>query len=236
MDEMHRNPQEDISYIRSILEKTTADMKTLSPWFARFGIVWLVYGLLTAALMLIGRFASMALQIPLSGVNAVSGWAFYVILAVGFFEIRHKQKARGLGAEALKLVDMWGACILLFLALTIGLEVVIPFVAVRVLAFSAETTNQLGMACSICQSCLLFVLPILPLLITAIFLENRRMLWAGIVLVALAVLIVGSHILLIWTEARILPAAIRGWNAAVCLLDIAPGIMLLLFGRALKRA
>ena len=233
MDENRRDPQEDISYIKRILEKTADDMKSAAPWFIRFGIVWLIYGLWSVLYRLvIVRSASG----PFHNVNAAVGWAFYLVLAVGFFIARRDQTRRGINTLALKLVDVWGACILVFLALLVGVEVLIPYTAVRILAFSTESMNQLAMVCSVCESCLLFLLPILPLLVTAIFLENRRMLWAGIVLGVLAVLIVGSHILLIWTEDRILPAAIRGWTAAMCLLDIAPGIMLLLFGRALKRA
>ena len=39
---------------------------------------------------------------------------------------------------------------------------------------------------AICRSCLIFLLPLLPLLVTALFLENRRILWAGIALAVLS--------------------------------------------------
>ncbi len=239
MDEKNRDPREDISYIKRILEKTTADMKTVAPWFAGFGIVWLVYGLLCAGLRIFQNLAAPAAQVPLANAGAILGWVFYIVLAAGFFLVRRQQKQRGLDTLARKLIDMWGVCILLFLTLTVGFEIAVPFAAVHVFAFSAEAASWLSMACSDCESCLVFLMPLLPLLITAIFLENRRMLWAGIVLAALAALIDGAHILFYWTSAAVFPALrtwIEGWKVAACLLDLLPGVMLLLFGRSLKRA
>ena len=232
MNEEIRDPREDISYIKNILARTADGMKSVAPWFTRLGVVWLLYGLWSVLYRLVLVYTASG---PYHNVNAAVSWVFYLVLAAGFFLARRHQTRRGINTLALKLVDVWGACILLFLALSVGFEVAVPFAAARILLFSVESTNQLSMACSIGESCLLFVLPLLPLIITAIFLENRRMLWAGIVLTALAALIVGSHILLIWASESILPAAISGWKAAACLLDIIPGVMLLLFARDLKR-
>ena len=100
--------------------------------------------------------------------------------------------------------------------------------------------NSIGYTIAICRSCLIFLLPLLPLLITAVFLEDRRILWAGVVLSLLAAAILGSHIVLLWgsglSELEVSPALVSGWNAAACVLDIIPGVLLLLFGRSLKRS
>ena len=239
MDEQFRDPREDISYIKSILERAADGMKTVAPWFTRFGAVWLFYGILCAMLRIVMTTSvSLSAAASLSLANGALGWLFYLVLAVGFFAARRKQMRSGLDSLALKLVDMWGACILLFLFLAIVLMIV-PVAAVRVLALPKDTINSIAFTVSVCRSSLIFLLPLLPLLVTALFLENRRMLWAGIVLAVLAAAFLGSHILLLWggslSGLEVSPAWISGWTAAACLLDIIPGVMLLLFARSLKR-
>jgi hypothetical protein len=237
MEEHTRDPKEDISYIRSILEKTTAGMKTVAPWFTGFGILWLVYGLLCAVLRLSQGLVSPAAQILMANAGAILSWVFYIALAAGFFVVRRKQKQNELGSPALKLLDMWGACILVFLFLSVFL-VFVSILAVRGLALTQEANRSVQYTLSIARSFLIFLLPLLPLLITALFLEDRRMLWAGIVLTLLAAAFLGSHIVLLWGSAQsdfaVSPAQVTGWNAAACLLDVLPGVMLLLFGRQLK--
>ena len=237
MEESIRNPKEDISYIRSILEKAADSMKSVAPWFTGFGIVWLVYGLLCAVLRIFQNLAAPAAQVPLANVGAVIGWVFYIVLAAGIFRVRRKQKQNGLDGLAMKLMDMWGACILVFLFLCVVL-VIVPILAVRGLALSMEAMNSIGFTLSVCRSFLIFLLPLLPLLITSLFLEDRRMLWAGIVLTVLAAAILSSHIILLWGSALsgldVSAAWITGWNIAACLVDILPGVMLLLFARSLK--
>ena len=236
MEEHIRDPKEDLSYIRSILEKAADGMKSVAPWFTRLGAVWLVYGLLYAALRVSQNLVAPTAQVLLANAGAVISWVFYIVLAVGFFAARKKQN--GLNSVALKLVDMWGVCILVFLFLCVVL-VVVPVFAIRGMAMSQEAMNSIGYTLSICRSFLIFLLPLLSLLITAVFLENRRMLWLGIVLAVLAAAFLGSHVVLLWGSGlsglEISTSWITGWNLAACLLDILPGVMLLLFARDLKR-
>lgn len=236
MEEHIRDPKEDISYIKSILERAADDMKSVAPWFTRLGAVWLVYGLLCAALLVTQNLVAPTAQVLLANAGAVLSWLFYIVLAAGFFAARKKQN--GLNTLALKLVDMWGVCILVFLFLCVVL-VVVPVFAIRGLSMTQEAMNSIGYTLSVCRSFLIFLLPLLPLLITAVFLENRRMLWLGIVLAVLAAAFLGSHIVLLWGSGlsglEVPTAWIAGWNLAACLLDILPGVMLLLFGRSLSR-
>ena len=235
MQEHTRDPKEDISYIRSILEKTTAGMKTVAPWFIRFGVLWLVYGLLCAVLRLSQGLVSPAAQIRMANAGAILSWVFYIALAVGFFAARRRLAARGLDTLALKLLDMWGVCILLFLVLCVGLSV-IPTLSVRLLGLGIEQTGAMNVAGAMVRSHLFFLLPIAPLLMTALFLENRRMLFMGAALAVLGALFCGCNMLLMYAGGV---AVSRGWvlgsTLAACLLDIVPGVMLLLFGRQLKR-
>lgn len=239
MEEDIRSAREDISLIKRMLEKTTAGMKTAAPYFIVFGGIWLLYGLLSAVLRISQGLVAPAAVPVLANIGAVLGWVFYIVLAAGFFRTRRKLKQNGLNTPAQKLVDMWGACILVFLFLSVSL-VIISILAVRGLALTQEASTSIQYTLSVCRSFLIFLLPLLPLLITACFLENRRMLWAGIALTLLAAAILGSHIVLLWgggtSGLEVSAAWVSGWNAATCLLDILPGVMLLLFGRQLKRA
>ena len=235
MEETDRSPQEELSYIRRILEKTADDMKAAAPWFARFGVVWLVYGLLTAA----ERLCAPHLPTPaalgaVSAAFAVLSWVFYAALAVGYLVIRRKQACSGSGSLTVKLIDTWGVCILLFVALSVCLGVVIPAVQARLLPL--DRSYALLLACGAAQGWLFFLLPAAPLLITAVFLEERRLLWLGVVIAVIAAALLTCNTLLLFAGGQSVDGA---WlwlsTAAACLLDIAPGGMLLLFARALKR-
>ena len=239
MDEQLRDPREEISYIKSILEKTADGMKAVAPWFIRFGIIWLVYGILQAAQRLLTPSLPFAAVQKLSLVLSLIGWVFYIALAAGYIVGRRKLAEQGCNTLGLKLMDIWGLCILLFLFLTVILTVVLTGMAARFFSFSAELTNRFQTTLSVCHSFLIFVLPLLPLLITAIFLDNRRMLWTGIVLTVLAAVILSIHVFLVvgsgQADISVSTAMMNAYTVVVCLLDIAPGLMLLYFGQALKR-
>ena len=239
MDEQHRDPWEEISYIKSILEKTADGMKAAAPWFIRFGILWLVYGMLQAMQRLLAPALPLPAAQTVARVLGIIGWAFYLSLAVSFFMERRALSETGGDSLGLKLMDIWGLCILLFLFLTVVLTVILSGLASHAFSFSAEHRNRFGNALAVCQSLLIFVLPLLPLLITAVFLGKQRMLWAGIVLSVLAAVILSIHILFVTgsgvTEIPVSTAVVTAYTFAVCLLDIAPGLMLLYFGQAMKR-
>lgn len=239
MDEQLRDPREEISYIKSILEKTADGMKTVAPWFIRFGILWMVYGTLETIMRLLSVSASVSTIQAVSRVLGVIGWVFYISLAVSFFMGRRNLSEKGGNTLGLKLMDIWGLCILLFLFLTVVLTVILSLLATHAFSFSAEFMNRFGTALTISHNFLIFVLPLLPLLITAVFLDNRRMLWAGIVLGVLATVILSTHIFFVAgtgiTEIPVSNATVTVYTFVICLLDIAPGLMLLYFGQALKR-
>ena len=240
MDEQLRDPREEISYIKSILEKTADGMKAIAPWFIRFGIIWLVYGILqTAQRWLLTPALPYATVQMFSLFLSLIGWLFYIALAAGYFIGRRKLAEQGCNTLGLKLLDIWGLCILLFLFLTVILTVVLTDLAMRFFSFSAELTNRFQTTLSVCHSFLIFVLPLLSLLITAVFLDNRRMLWTGIVLAVLAAVILSIHVFLVvgsgQADISVSAAMMTAYTVVVCLLDIAPGLMLLYFGQALKR-
>ena len=235
MNEDIRDPREDISYIKNILARTADGMKSVAPWFTGFGVLWLVYGLLTVLQCVFLWNLSDPRIMFLAQVGTVLGWLFYIALAVGFFIARRRQAAQGLDTLALKLLDMWGVFIILFLVLCVGLAIA-PTIAVRVLELSMDTISAMSVACAIARSHLFFLLPVAPLLMTALFLENRRMLWMGGVLAVLGLLVVGCNMLLMYAGSLAIGQGLAlGSTVAACLLDLAPGVMLLLFARSLKR-
>ena len=239
MDEQLRDPREEISYIKSILEKTADGMKAVAPWFIRFGIIWLVYGILQTAQRLLTPALPYATVQMFSLFLSLIGWLFDIAVSAGFFIVRRSLSEQLCNTLRLQLLDIWGLCILLFLFLTVILTVVLTGLAMRFFSFSAELTNRFQTTLSVCHSFLIFVLPLLSLLITAVFLDNRRMLWTGIVLAVLAAVILSIHVFLVvgsgQADISVSAAMMTAYTVVVCLLDIAPGLMLLYFGQALKR-
>ena len=119
MDEQLRDPREEISYIKSLLEKTADGMKAVAPWFIRFGILWLVYGILQAMQRLLSPALALSTVQTIARVLGIIGWIFYLSLAVSFFMGRRNLSEKGGNTLGLKLMDIWGLCILLFLFLTV---------------------------------------------------------------------------------------------------------------------
>lgn len=234
MDESKRDPREDISLIRQMLERATDGMRTIAPWFTGFGLAWLIYGLFSA----LQRFAMLRVSLEtaarLSYIGAVVGILSCCILAAGFLICRSRLARQGLNSLAMKLVDSWGVCIFIFLALTVLLVPAVQLLSAH-MGYSAEAAASLNKACALCRSFLFFLLPVTPLLITAVFLENRRMLYAGIALAVLAAAVLCCHALMLFGEGTGMGTGWWAfWFGAVCLLDLIPGVMLLIFGRQLK--
>ena len=235
MDDSKRDPREDISLIRQMLERTVDGLQTVAPWVTGLGVVWLIYGALSAIQRLVARRASLSLAIQLSRAGAIAGYLFCLILAVGFLVCRRKSAQLDSDSLARKLIDMWGVCIFLFSGMTILLNPVIQIFSIR-LGFSTEAAASLNKACALCRSFLLLLLPVTPILITAGFLNNFRMRMAGIILAVLTASVLCSHALLLFGEGAGVKAEWQFlWLGAVCLLDLAPGTILLVFGRQLKR-
>ena len=234
MEEVKRDPREDISLIRQMLERTMGGMKAIVPWFTGFGILWLLYGGLSALqrLALLGVSLSVAQQ--LSRIGGAIGLLFCFALAAGFLACRSILGQLGLDLLTRKLVDVWGVCIFLFLALTMLLSPVISFLSIR-LGYSAETAASLFRACALCRSFLFLLLPVVPLLITADFLDDGKMFFIGILLAVLAVAVLCAHALMLFGDGISIGQAWQYfWLGATCLLDLFPGIMLLGWGRQLK--
>ena len=122
----------------------------------------------------------------------------------------------------------------MFLFLTILLDPVIHILSTH-MGFSWKTAASLNKACSLCRGFIYFLLPVTPLLITAEFLDNRRILLAGIVLATLTGMVMCCHAGMLFSDGIAIGSGWQVfWLGAACLLDLIPGAMLVIFGRQLK--
>ena len=234
MDETKRDPREDISLIREMLERAMDGMKPAAPWFTGFGLIWLVYGLFSVVQRLVMSRVPLETASKLAFAGSVAGILFCLVLAVGFPLCRSRQSFQDMEPLGRKLVDMWGVCIYLFLLATLLISPVIRILSVR-MGFSQDASAALNMACALSRSFLFFLFPAAPLLITAKFLDSRRMFAAGIVLTAAAVMVVCSHgVVMFDNDVTVGMGWYYAWLIGACLLDLAPGMMLLVFGQQLK--
>ena len=234
MDENKRDPREDISLIKQMLERAMDGMKIIAPWFTGFGLIWLIYGVFSALQRLVMLRVTLSVASRLAFAGAAAGILFCLVIGFGFLICRNRLATLGLDSLARKLVDMWGVCIVMFLALTVLVNPVISILSVH-MGYSAEAASSLNRACALCGSFLFFLLPVAPLLITAEFLDNRRMRLFGIVLALLAAMEMSCHALMLFCDGLAVGAGWQFfWFGVACLLDLAPGAMLLVFGRQLK--
>lgn len=234
VEEAKRDPREDIFLIRQMLERSMDGMKSLAPWCSGFGFVWLFYGAFSALQRIVMLRVSPLTAGQVAFAGSILGLLFCIVLAIGFLVCSKRMAYLGFGSLVQKLVNMWGVCIFIYLAMTMLVNPGIQTLSVQ-LGYSAEAAAALYKACALSRSFLFFLFPVAPLLITAEFLDSRRMVFLGIVLAMLAAMAMCCHAILLFGDN--LSSGIELWYfwfGAACLLDLAPGTMLLVFGHQLK--
>ncbi len=230
MNKSIRDPMEDISLIREILEKTTEGMKNIAPWIMGMGLLWLGYGLFSVICRLIMPSQTMA------AVQTAVGWLFHLALAVGFVLCQVRQVKSHPHSIARKMIDLWGICIVLFLVLTFLFSCILPFFG-RTMGMSSSVYNEFLITCGTIRSFLFFLLPVLPLFITSVLLEKRGTVLACLVLTLIAAAVLSFHVLMIFSrDLAVSGTWIVFWNGMTCLLDLVPGAMLLILGHQVKRS
>ncbi len=235
MDENMRDPKEDISMIREILEKTEDNLRTIRPWFTGLGLLWLIYGVFSVVYRYILNSIPLIYASTFSIAYSIVSWIFYLAIFAGFCYFHKKQVSRGMEKLTVKIIDIWGVCIITFLILIILLSFVIPFFAIRQTESSFTEATPLLIACSFCRSFLFFILPALPLLITALFLENRSLFAAGVILSCISAFVLCIHALMMYnSNVHFTDASGIIWFICISILDLSPGVMLLMFSQQLK--
>lgn len=235
MNEEWTSAREDLSIIKTMLAQTMTGLRELAGFFTAYGWIWLGYGLaitvenaVTSALYVTGTpeyrlgYYTQLLRGPLL-------LCLFGGMGLTFFRWRRRARREGLNAVARKLLDVWGVCLAVFVCVSLFSDGV---VALRRYVFVTDTSVISGG--EYVSRVLWCLFPVLPLLLTAAFAENRGMLALGLAAFAFGLarmampfewLSIGIRQLgqLIW--------AIPAWLA----LQGFPELLLLAFGHLLKK-
>lgn len=181
MNEEWTSAREDLSIIKTVLEQTMTGLRELAGFFTAYGWIWLGYGLaitvenaVMSALYVTGTpeyrlgYYSTLLSGPL---------LLFLFGGMGLTFIRWRRRARreGLNALARKLLDVWGVCLAVFVCVSLGSDVV---GALR--GYYIKLPGTMAPASMYVSAVLRFLFPVLPLLLTAVFAENKGMLILGL--------------------------------------------------------
>lgn len=243
MNEEWTSAREDLSIIKTMLEQTMTGLRELAGFFTLCGIVWLIYAVAATALHGVMAAGSLAyvrysdvqagileMNYLISLMRSLLELGLYAALAAIFLFRRRREKKAGLNAYAMKLLDIWGVCLGVFILLFMGTETamkVLNYVVAlpdrnALVSGSAYITLQLG--------CLF---PVLPLLITAVYSEHRGMLLLGIIALALELSqlfwLPGMDVIVSDAQEVLL------WGAYYFARKVIPAVTLLLFGHLLKK-
>lgn len=251
MDENRQRAYEDIACIRDVLARTAADFKGLASFFIVMGIIWCVNAVLSMGLRAwnialtmryIGGMLS-GLDNQLFTVNALGQYKEYLFLAV-MVVVYVLCRRRGMGLDAIsqKLLHIWGLCLFLFIGGCLVVHV-IPSLQIQMLRqgllderMADQKTILYGSM--FVERCLNLVFPVLPVLITSVFLENRRikiLCIAAAVLVLLWIFIPGTSVSLEESlPMELLWEMLWKRGLAACI-QIIPATALLAFGLNLKK-
>ncbi len=235
MDERLSSAREDISLIRSMLEQTMTGLRELAGFFTTYGWIWFGYAAaitaenaVTSALYITGTpeyrlgHYILLLRGPLL-------LCLYGGMGLTFFRWRRRVKREGLNALARKLLDVWGVCLGVFVCVSLFSDGVVALMNYVFVTDSSVISG--GLYVSRVLWCLF---PVLPLLLTAAFAENRGMLILGLAAFAfgLARMAMPFQWLSIGVEQMSqLTWAIPAW----LVLQGFPGLLLLAFGHLLKK-
>ena len=235
MDERLASAREDLSLIRAMLEQTMKGLRELAGFFTAYGWIWLGYAAaitaenaVTSALYITGApeyrlgYYTQLLRGPLL-------LCLYGGMGLTFFRWRRRAKREGLNALARKLLDVWGVCLGMFVCVSLFSDGV---VALMNYVFVTDTSVISG---GLYVSRVLWCLfPTLPLLLTAAFAEDRRMLLLG--LAAFAFGLARMAMPFSWLSIGVERMSQLTWAVPVWLaLQGFPGLLLLAFGHLLKK-
>ncbi len=235
MDERLSSAREDLSLIRAMLAQTMTGLRELAGFFTAYGWIWLGYGLavtvenaVTSALYLVGT-PEYRLGYYITLLRGPLLLCLYGGMGLTFFRWRRRAKREGLNALARKLLDVWGVCLGMFVCVSLFSDGV---VAMMNYVFVTDTSVISG---GLYVSRVLWCLfPTLPLLLTAAFAEDRRMLVLG-----LAAFIFGLARMAMpfnWLSIGIERMGQLAWAVPAWLvLQGFPGPLLLAFGYLLKK-
>ena len=236
MNEELTSAREDLSLIRSMLAQTMTGLRELAGFFTTYGWIWLGYGAAITAMNAItsALYVTGTPEYRLGYFTQLLGGPLLLLCLYGgmgltFFRWRRRARREGLNAVARKLLDVWGVCLGVFVCVSLFSDVV---VALMNYVFVTDTSVISG---GVYVSRVLWCLfPVLPLLLTAAFAENKGMLILGLAAFAfgLARMVMPFQ----WLSIGIRQLSQLIWAIPAWLvLQGFPGLLLLVFGYLLKK-
>lgn len=235
MDERLSCAREDLSIIRAMLAQTMTGLRELARFFTAYGWIWLAYAAaitaenaVTSALYVTGT-PEYRLGHYITLLRGPLLLCLYGGMGLAFFRWRRRARREGLNAVARKLLDVWGVCLGVFVCVSLFSDGV---VALMNYVFVTDTALISG---GVYVSRVLWCLfPVLPLLLTAVFAEDRRMLLLG--LAAFAFGLIRMAMPFQWLSIGIERLGQLAWAIPFWLvLQGFPGLLLLVFGYLLKK-
>lgn len=252
MDESKRDPREDISLIRQIMERAMDGMKTIAPWFRALGLVWMIYSLAHVTILFLPTVlvldseASETLRL----VKRIVQWVYFACILVLFGLCRRRLAPLGKEAPARKLLDMWGVCMFLYLGTTVVVFSLVTAFTHHCLNLTVYAERRISQTMSLCTTALYLLFPVAPLLMTAVFQRSRKMLLMGLVLALVVALVFAvdcvGQIEVFQDKLEVCSCRLGaeelgekplsvGVMGLCILVSFAPGVMLLIFGRLAKK-
>lgn len=251
MDNTRQKALEDIAWIREILARTAADFKGLASFFVAMGLIWCVYAILGIGLSAWNIIATMRYvggalvsidktMFIADAVEQCKEVLFFVALIVTY--ILCWRKGMKLDVISRKLMCFWGLCLFLFIGAN-GIVRVVPALQVQMLrkgmsdALMADSGTILYGVMYV-ERCLQLVFPILPILLTAVFMENRAMKVTGLaaaVLVLLWIFIPGTSVSIEMSIPAELLREMLWKRGLATVIRLIPAAALLAFGLNLKK-
>lgn len=250
MDDNRQKAYEDIACIREILARTAADFKGLASFFITMGLIWCVDTVLGISLSAWSIAATMryvggmlaSIDKTMFAVNAVSQYKEFLFLAALIVVYALcRRKGMILDAISRKLMHFWGLCLFLF----VGARVIVCMVPALQVQMLREGMLDEHMAdqgtilygAVFVERCLHLAFPVLPILLTAVFLENRAMKVMGLtaaVLVLLWIFVPGTSVSLEESVPADLLREMLWKRGLATVVQIIPAAALLVFGVNLK--
>ena len=251
MDEYRQKAYEDIACIRDILNRTAADFKELASFFISMGLIWFADVVLSIGLNVwniaytLRYVAGTLVDIHnhMFVINLAGQCKDYFFLAAWIVVyILCRRKGMKQDAISRKLMCFWGLCLFLYIGASVVVRA-IPAIQVQMLhkgildeRMADQGTILYG--AMFVERCLNLIFPILPMLLTSVFLENRTMKSLGLaaaVLVLLWIFVPGTSVSLENSVPAELLREMLWKRGLVTVIQTIPAVVLLAFGLNLKK-
>ena len=231
--------RDDLRFIREVLDRTAPSFRPLAPSFFRAGLVWLLFALLRFSVSGLDLLAYLwpslsALQLfgdarPFLGDLFQWGLLLFCLVLCLLWQ----REKRALVKLSRLLLSVWQVALLLLVVFTALTELALSMHS-GTATFGSEGSfsDFTRMACWAFQWAAPLFFPMIPLLLTAVVLEDKPLGCLGLVILVLC---------LAYLAVNLLPGAASGqsllvFSALVALVkDFLPPIALLLTARRLKK-